>query len=48
MDNFEDKDVYLVKLPNKLKEYLRDPLTFSLGNEDDIIGSLEKEFKYEN
>ena len=48
MDNFEDKDVYFDKLPNKLKEFLRDPLTFSLGSEEDIIGSLKKEFKYEN
>jgi hypothetical protein len=31
MEMLEDKDVFLVKLPNKLKEFLRtDPGTFSL------------------
>ena len=44
VDTLEDKDTFLVKLPNKLKEFLRkDPTTFSLGLEDDTIGTLENE-----
>ena len=42
VDTLEDKDTFLVKLPNKLKEFLRkDPTTFSLGLEDGVIGTLE-------
>ena len=44
VDFLEDKDTFLVKLPNKLKEYLRrDPDTFSFSLEDDTIGILENE-----
>jgi len=44
VDTLEDKDVFLVKLPNKLKEFLRrDPATFNLALEDDTIGTLENE-----
>ncbi len=43
MEFLEDKDVFLVKLPNKLKAFLKDPQTFSLSNEDDIIGIIEED-----
>ena len=42
MEFLEDNDVYLVKLPNQLKQLLRhDPATFTLGSEDEIIGLIE-------
>ena len=44
MEHLEDKDVFLVKIPNKLKEYLRDPnRTFSLSADDQVIGFVESE-----
>jgi hypothetical protein len=32
--------VFLVKLPNKLKDYLKDPEFFTLGLNDDLLGSV--------
>lgn len=40
MEHLEDKDTFLVKLPNKLKEYLKDPFTFFLGMDEDKIGLM--------
>lgn len=48
MEFIEDKDVFLVKLPNKLKAFLKDPQTFSLSNQDDIIGLVEEDINKES
>ena len=45
MDRLEDKDVFLVKLPNKFKNYLKDAFIFSLGSEDETIGTLDNKEK---
>ena len=38
MDQLQDKDVFIVKIPNKLKEFLKDPGNYTLGSEDETIG----------
>lgn len=47
MDQFEDKDTFLVKLPNKLKECLTNPRVFSLSKHDAIIGQVFQNQKKE-
>ena len=44
METFQDKDVFLVKLPNKLKDLLKNPEVFSLyGHDDELIGVITQE-----
>ena len=45
MESLKDKDVFIVKLPNKLKQYLKDPQTFTLEMEEDGLGRLTQEQK---
>ena len=48
-DLFEDKDTFLVKLPNKFKDYLEDPdpsvapKAFRLDKQDALLGFIYAE-----
>jgi hypothetical protein len=42
MESLQDKDVFLVKIPNKLKDLLRQPETFTLTAESENIGVIEQ------
>ena len=38
----------MVKLPNKLKDYLKDPTLFTLGSFDEVIGTINGPGRVEN
>ena len=40
MESLQDKDVFLVKIPNKLRDLLKQPEVFSLTAESEEIGTL--------
>lgn len=42
MEDLQDKDVFLVKIPHKLRDLLRDPETFSLTAESETIGVIKQ------
>ena len=42
MESLQDKDVFLVKIPNKLRDLLKQPEVFSLTAESEEIGTLEE------
>jgi hypothetical protein len=42
METLQDKDVFLVKIPNKLKDLLKHPEVFTLTNETEEIGLIEE------
>ena len=46
METLQDKDVFLVKIPNKLKDLLRQPDVFTLDKEE-RIGLIEQVSKSE-
>ena len=46
METLQDKDVFLVKIPNKLKDLLRQPDVFTLDKEE-RIGVIEQVSKSE-